>query len=70
MHPDVIIADEATAELDAESQRLVMALLEVEAASGVTLVIATHDLVLADACSRSYLLELGRLQPGDSVGVR
>jgi putative ABC transport system ATP-binding protein len=64
MRADLIIADEATAELDAENQRLVMGLLEEQAASGVAIVVATHDTLVAERCSRSYLLEQGRLEPG------
>jgi putative ABC transport system ATP-binding protein len=64
MRADLIIADEATAELDAENQRLVMGLLEEQAASGVAIVVATHDTLVAERCSRSYLLEQGRLEAG------
>ncbi|MGO9557723.1 MAG: ABC transporter ATP-binding protein [Acidimicrobiales bacterium] len=64
MRADVLIADEATAELDAENQRLVMGLLEEQAGAGVAIVVATHDTLVAERCSRSYLLEQGQLEPG------
>jgi ATP-binding cassette subfamily C protein CydD len=57
--PDVILADEPTADLDAETARLVADGLLAEAQRGATLVIATHDLALAERMGRIVRLEGG-----------
>ncbi|HET9093016.1 MAG TPA: ATP-binding cassette domain-containing protein [Acidimicrobiales bacterium] len=67
MRPDVIIADEATAELDGENQRIVMDLLEEEAARGTLLVLATHDSLVAERCRRTYQLDSGHLVAASST---
>lgn len=56
--PEVLIADEPTAELDATSRALVMGLLLDVATRGGVLVIATHDDAVAAQCS-----SLVRLHP-------
>ncbi len=68
MAPDVIIADEATAELDGDNQRVVMDLLEEEAGRGVLLVLATHDSLVAERCGRTYQLDGGQLLAASSTG--
>jgi ATP-binding cassette subfamily C protein CydD len=50
--PDVILADEPTADLDAETAQIVTEGLLRQAASGTTLVIATHDPKLAAQMDR------------------
>jgi ATP-binding cassette, subfamily C, bacterial CydD len=57
--PDVILADEPTADLDAETAALVADGLLAEAARGATLVIATHDLDLAARMDRTIDLGIG-----------
>jgi len=47
---DVLLADEPTAELDADNRELVVALLTERARSGATVVIASHDPDVVDAC--------------------
>lgn len=59
--PDVLIADEATAELDDENQRVVMDLFVKEATRGALVVLATHDEVVAARCSDVYAIDAGRL---------
>jgi putative ABC transport system ATP-binding protein len=66
--PDVIIADEPTAELDADSRHRVLRLLLEAAARGVLVVLATHDPEVADCCDDWLELVDGRLSdvvPGD-----
>lgn len=53
---DVIFADEPTASLDADNRALVTDLLLGEARRGAAVVVATHDLDIATACSRSVRL--------------
>jgi putative ABC transport system ATP-binding protein len=54
--PDVLIADEPTAELDATTRALVMRLLLGVTARGGVLVLATHDDAVAAQCSVSVRL--------------
>lgn len=51
--PDILLADEPTADLDAETASLVMAGLEALAARGCSLVVATHDPALAARMDRT-----------------
>ena len=56
LRPRVLIADEPTAELDPAARALVMAHLLEPAVEGGSLVLATHDLEVAERCDR--VLEL------------
>jgi putative ABC transport system ATP-binding protein len=65
--PSLLIADEPTAELDHDSKHRVLGLLRRAADNGATVIIATHDPDVADACDQ--LLRLGELlTPDDPVG--
>ena len=56
-HPKILLADEPTGSLDEETSAQVFhLLLDVVATEGVTLLMATHDLGLAQQCNR--LLEM------------
>lgn len=55
--PDVLLADEPTADLDADTARAVTEGLLAQSARGVTLVVATHDLALAARMDR--IIDLG-----------
>lgn len=50
--PDVILADEPTASLDAASRSLVVSALQTAALEGAIVVVATHDPAVAESCSR------------------
>ena len=67
--PDVLVADEPTAELDGENQAIVMDLIVREAARGAAVVLATHDSVIVERCTRAFSLESGRLDLLASTGV-
>lgn len=58
--PDVLLADEPTAELDAEARARVLAVLRDLAASGATVVLATHDEDISAACAHQVVLRGGR----------
>ncbi|SRR6266581_2691728 len=58
LKPRLLIADEPTAELDPISRALVLARLSGFAASGGTLILATHDPEVAAGCDR--VLDLGQ----------
>jgi putative ABC transport system ATP-binding protein len=54
--PRLVVADEPTSELDESSRDRVMDVLRVVAGSGASVVIATHDSEIADACDRTLVL--------------
>lgn len=60
--PSLLFADEPTGNLDTETGRAIVDLLfELNAQSGTTLVLVTHDERLAARCSRILRLDSGRL---------
>ena len=59
--PRIILADEPTANLDRESGRLVLNMLQAFNDAGVTCVISTHDERLLDGASRIVELAHGRV---------
>ena len=59
--PDVVLADEPTAELDHDAQDIVIGRLHDAARRGATVVIATHDPQIAQRCDRQLRLHDGRL---------
>ncbi|MGH9297290.1 MAG: ATP-binding cassette domain-containing protein [Acidimicrobiales bacterium] len=59
--PDILIADEPTAEVDAENRRLILKLLREAAEAGATVIVATHDPEVIDSCDDAYELREGRL---------
>lgn len=61
-NPELILADEPTANLDSENRRNIMDILEkLNQETGVTIILATHDGHVAKRCSRTLYLENGRL---------
>jgi ABC-type lipoprotein export system ATPase subunit len=54
--PRLVVADEPTSELDETSRDRVMDVLRVAAGHGATVVIATHDGEIADACDQKLVL--------------
>ncbi|MDG2412116.1 MAG: ABC transporter ATP-binding protein [Halioglobus sp.] len=60
--PAILFADEPTGNLDTETgQRIIELLFELNREEGTTLVLVTHDLVLAGRCERRLRLDSGRL---------
>jgi putative ABC transport system ATP-binding protein len=59
--PDLVLADEPTAELDEQNRARVISLLTQVPAAGRTLVLATHDPDVAAACEVVLHLRDGRL---------
>jgi len=60
--PDVLFADEPTGNLDAATGERIMDLLfGLNAATGTTLVLVTHDRALAGRCGRVIRLDAGRI---------
>jgi len=63
LQPALLIADEVTAELDAETRGVIVELLLGAASAGAAVVLATHDLELAARCDRRLALVDGRVAP-------
>jgi ABC-type lipoprotein export system ATPase subunit len=59
--PEVVFADEPTGELDTTTARSITATLREIAAEGTTVIVATHDLTLADAGDRRIEMVDGSL---------
>jgi len=66
VEPKVLFADEPTGNLDAETGADVINLLfELNAEQGTTLVLVTHDEMVARRCTRQIRLAGGRIVPGN-----
>ena len=61
-HPSILFADEPTGNLDAENAEMVEVLLfEMRQSFGTTLLIATHNLALAQMTERQFVIRGGKL---------
>lgn len=60
--PDVLLLDEPTGNLDSKNTSQVIDLLKELNASGTTIVLVTHDPVLAEAATRHLMVEDGRVR--------
>lgn len=62
VHPAVLLADEPTGSLDFSTGEKVMELMfELNREQGTTLVLVTHDRVIAQRCTRCITIEAGRV---------
>ncbi len=69
VRPALLLADEPTGNLDRETGQRVMDLLfDLQAEHGTTLVLVTHDELLAARCGRSVVMVDGCLQEGNGSG--
>lgn len=59
--PDVVLADEPTAQQDGETKLRILALLRAAADRGAVVLVATHDPEVVAACDRETALHDGRL---------
>ena len=67
--PDVILADEPTGNLDSQTGREIVKLLEDLNRAGQTIVMVTHNLEIARRAGRLFLMRDGRIEevePGDA----
>jgi ABC-type lipoprotein export system ATPase subunit len=64
--PEVLFADEPTAELDAATRDRVLHVLLAEAHRGAVVVLATHDRYVADVADAEVVLEDGRVVPSSA----
>ena len=61
-HPDLLLADEPTGQLDSQTGRSIMAVLQhLVRSEGVTAIVATHDTTLIDLADRVIELQDGRV---------
>jgi ABC-type lipoprotein export system ATPase subunit len=60
--PDLVLADEPTAQLDAENRERITGLLLDLARRGATVIVATHDRELTERCDLVFTLRDGVLQ--------
>ncbi len=60
-HPELILADEPTGNLDEANENIVLDLFRQLHRDGTTLVVVTHDPEVADAAQRTVVLEHGRV---------
>ena len=66
--PRVLLADEPTGNLDAETGRAIIELMfALNREQGTTLILVTHDESLARRCSRVLRMEAGRLSEAESA---
>ncbi|MGE0615364.1 MAG: ABC transporter ATP-binding protein [Bacteriovoracia bacterium] len=64
LRPKLLLADELTGNLDSANEEIVMSLLtELNQATGISIIIVTHDLSLAERMHRSVVMEDGRIVP-------
>jgi putative ABC transport system ATP-binding protein len=67
-HPRVLLADEPTGNLDTESARQVLALLQAQHDGGQTIVMVTHDARVAAAADRLLVMQDGQFTTADPAG--
>ena len=60
-HPELILADEPTGNLDEANENIVLDLFRQLHQEGTTLIVVTHDPEVADAAQRTIVLEHGRV---------
>jgi ABC-type multidrug transport system ATPase subunit len=63
-NPELMLADEPTAQLDPKNREHIVDLLRGMAAGGATVLIATHDLEVATQCDAVLELRAGRVAAG------
>lgn len=62
-HPQFILADEPTSDLDSRTEKEVMGILRDINSRGVTFLIVTHNLQLVNFATRAFEMENGNLKP-------
>lgn len=61
-HPEIILADEPTGNLDEKNENIVLELFKQLHAEGTTLIVVTHDIEVGNAAQRTVTLEYGRIK--------
>lgn len=60
-HPEIILADEPTGNLDEANENIVLDIFQQLHREGTTLIVVTHDPEVAEVAQRTIVLEHGRL---------
>ena len=60
-HPDIVLADEPTGNLDEANENIVIDIFKQLHRQGTTLIVVTHDPEVAEVAQRTVVLEHGRL---------
>jgi len=60
-HPEIVLADEPTGNLDEANENIVLDIFEQLHREGTTLIVVTHDPEVAEEAQRTVVLEHGRL---------
>ena len=60
-HPEIILADEPTGNLDEANENIVIDIFKQLHRQGTTLIVVTHDPEVAEVAQRTVVLEHGRL---------
>jgi putative ABC transport system ATP-binding protein len=71
MQPQILLADEPTGNLDSQSGRVVLDMLDQMNDEGLTLIVVTHDPKVAHRADRIVVLVDGRIERrvrGDQIG--
>jgi putative ABC transport system ATP-binding protein len=68
--PRLILADEPTGQLDHHAAQLVVdVLLQASAELGASLVVATHDPIIAERLEVQWTMRDGRIDPPPTIGA-
>src|SRR5699024_742618 len=62
-NPDLILADEPTGALDEQTEAEILDIFAKLNQQGKTLVVVTHDQVVADYCQQIYYMQEGKVAP-------
>lgn len=60
-HPEIILADEPTGNLDEANENLVIEILQELHKEGATIIVVTHDPEVGDVADRKIILEYGKI---------
>lgn len=63
-NPEIILADEPTGALDRKTGKEVMDILRTLNKEGKTVIIITHDKIIADMCDKIIEIEDGKIKKG------
>ncbi|MDO4467223.1 MAG: ABC transporter ATP-binding protein [Bacillota bacterium] len=62
-NPKLVLADEPTSELDAQTEKEVMDLFKILQKKGISFIISTHSPYIASQCTKQYIIQGHKLLP-------